>query len=119
VAIPAHEWSTARKLLAVKVLHTVVWAFFAGAIVAIPVLAWGDHLLAAGLLCGFVFVEVIVLALNGWACPLTPIAARYTFDRRDNFDIFLPEWLARHNKVIFGGLFVVGLVVLVTRLIAG
>jgi hypothetical protein len=23
-------------------------------------------------------------------------------DRADNFDIYLPVWLARHNKVIFG-----------------
>jgi hypothetical protein len=28
-------------------------------------------------------------------CPLTGIAARYTDDRRDNFDIYLPPWLAR------------------------
>jgi hypothetical protein len=34
------------------------------------------------------------------------VAARYTDDRRDNFDIYLPLWLARHNKLIFGWLFV-------------
>jgi len=44
-------------------------------------------------------------------CPLTGIAAQYNNDRRDNFDIFLPEWLARHNKVIFGALYVVGIAV--------
>jgi hypothetical protein len=56
-----------------------------------------------------VFVEVLVLVFNRWRCPLTPIAARYTADRRDNFDIYLPEWLARHNKLIFGLLYSVGL----------
>ena len=40
------------------------------------------------------------------------MAARHTGDRRDNFDIYLPEWLARHNKSIFGTLYVAGLVVL-------
>ncbi len=30
-------------------------------------------------------------------------------DRRDNFDIYLPLWLARYNKLIFGWLFVAGL----------
>jgi hypothetical protein len=25
----------------------------------------------------------------------------------DNFDIFLPEWLAKHNKLIFGSLFAI------------
>jgi hypothetical protein len=40
-------------------------------------------------------------------CPLTPLAARYTDDRSDNFDIYLPLWLARYNKQIFGPLFLV------------
>lgn len=54
-------------------------------------------------------VEVAVLALNAWRCPLTGVAARYTDDRRDNFDIYLPLWLARYNKHIFGSLFVGGI----------
>jgi hypothetical protein len=51
-----------------------------------------------------------VLITNGWRCPLTNVAARYTDDRSDNFDIYLPLWLARNNKVIFGWLFTVVLV---------
>jgi hypothetical protein len=56
-----------------------------------------------------------VLAVNRWRCPLTPIAARYTEDRRANFDIYLPEWLARYNKEIFGTLYLAGVVLLVVR----
>jgi hypothetical protein len=41
---------------------------------------------------------------------LTAVAARYTSNRADNFDIFLPVWLARYNKAIFGLLFVGALV---------
>lgn len=104
-----------RHLLAIKLLHTVVWAFFAGCIVAIPIAAWRRQLLVAGVLCGVVFLEVLVLLFNEWRCPLTPVAARYTEDRRDNFDIFLPEWLARYNKEIFGSLYLGGLVLLVYR----
>jgi hypothetical protein len=37
------------------------------------------------------------------------IAARYTSDRSANFDIYLPRWIARYNKEIFGSLFAVGL----------
>jgi len=66
-------------------------------------------------LTGIVLVEVIILVLNGWQCPLTGLATRYTEDRRDNFDIYLPEWLARHNKIIFGSLFVAGQVVAILR----
>ena len=63
----------------------------------------------AWILIGIVMGEVLVLALNRMRCPLTDIAARYTPDRADNFDIFLPLWLARYNKQIFGGLYVLAL----------
>jgi len=100
-----------HALTAVKVVHTVVWAFFASCVLAIPVFAWcGDFRLAA-LFIGIVAIEVLVLALNRWSCPMTPVAARFTEDRRDNFDIYLPEWLARHNKLIFGGLYLAGVVI--------
>ena len=55
-----------------------------------------------------VVVEVLILAANQGSCPLTAVAARYTSDREANFDIFLPLWLARYNKAIFGTLFVGG-----------
>lgn len=46
---------------------------------------------------------------------LTAVAARYTDDRRVNFDIYLPEWLARYNKQIFGPLYLAGVTYLVMR----
>ena len=95
-------------LIAIKAAHTLVWTFFAGCIVAIPFASWrGEHRVAAWLIA-IVFVEVAVLALNRMRCPLTGWAGRYTDDRRDNFDIYLPLWLARHNKLIFGALYVAG-----------
>ena len=36
------------------------------------------------------------------------LAARFTYDRADNFDIYLPKLLARHNQAILGTLFVIG-----------
>lgn len=98
------------KLRVIKVLHTVVWAVFAGSILAIPVLALLGNLTIAWSLIGFVFLEVVVLVANRMRCPLTDVAGRYTTERRDNFDIYLPLWLARHNKVVFGGLYVAGIV---------
>jgi len=61
----------------------------------------------AFILTGIVLLEVLVLSMNGWRCPLTDIAVRYTDDRSDNFDIYLPRWVAKNNKHIFGALFVV------------
>ena len=56
-----------------------------------------------------------VLAANRGQCPLTDWAARFTEDRAANFDIYLPDWLARNNKAIFGTLFVVNELIVLWR----
>lgn len=104
-----------HALRAVKWIHTIVWAAFVFCIFAIPAYAMLGKYSMAALFGGVVFFEVLVLVFNRWRCPLTPLAARYTDDRRDNFDIYLPEWLARHNKVIFGVIYVAGLVFALAR----
>jgi hypothetical protein len=92
----------------IKLVHTAIWLFFAVCIVAIPFAgAWRQFRLAA-LLTGLVLVECAVLASNRGRCPLTDMAGRYTEHRSDNFDIYLPLWLARRNKTIFGTLFALG-----------
>ena len=102
-------------LVLVKALHTFVWAIFAGCILAIPVTSWlGKHALA-GWLVLLVATEVAVLILNRMSCPLTAVAAKYTEDRRPNFDIYLPAWLAKHNKLIFGSLYLVGVAFFLVR----
>ena len=106
---------TTSALRIVKVVHTVIWAFFASCVLAIPILAWQGEAVYAATCVAVVMAEVLVLAFNRWRCPLTPIAARYTDDRRDNFDIYLPEWLARHNKPIFAVLYVAGLLYALLR----
>ena len=95
-------------LAAIKLLHTAIWLFFAGCIAAIPVAAGFRHFHRAGVLTCLVLLECAVLALNRGRCPLTDVAGRYTEQRADNFDIYLPLWLARHNKMIFGTLFAIG-----------
>jgi hypothetical protein len=104
-----------RRLRAVRLLHTAVWAVFAGCIVAIPLLAWQGQFGVAAALAALVLGEVAVLWMNGWSCPLTAVAARYTDNRSANFDIYLPEWLARYNKQIFGPLYVLGMAYAVVR----
>ena len=61
----------------------------------------------AATLTVIVLLECAVLAFNGGRCPLSDLAARYTDERASSFDIYLPNWLASHNKAIFGTLFVV------------
>lgn len=101
----------------IKLLHTFVWFVFASLIF---------YIFFAGLL-GFVsnftwiaialvFGEVLTLLVFKWYCPLTLVARKYSDSTRENFDIYLPEWLAKHNKLIFGTLYVAGLILVVWRI---
>jgi FtsH-binding integral membrane protein len=92
-------------LAAIKLLHTAVWAVMAGSILALPVAAFTRHFGWVLMLTALVVCECAVLAANRGHCPLTDWAARITDDRAANFDIYLPNWLARNNKAIFGTLF--------------
>jgi len=103
------------RLNRVKLLHTVAWGFFVLCIGGIFAFAWAGNFRLATIAIGLVTVESLVLAFNSWSCPLTAVAARYTDYRRANFDIYLPEWLARYNKQIFGPLFVAGVLFTVAR----
>ena len=102
-------------LIGIKLLHTAVWLVFAGCIVVIPFAGVWHQFRWAAVLTGVVLVECAVLAMNSWRCPLTALAGRYTENRRDNFDIYLPLWLARRNETIFGTLFVIGALFVLAR----
>ena len=95
-------------LVWIKLLHTAVWFVFAACIAAIPLAAAWRHFTCAAVLTVVILLECAALAVNRGRCPLTDVAARYTEERTDNFDIYLPLWMARHNKTIFGALFVAG-----------
>jgi hypothetical protein len=102
-----HETERSAFLVGIKLLHTVVRIFFAGCIVAIPIVAARQQFRWVAALTALVLIECLVIAGNSGRCPLTDLAGRYTKKRADNFDIYLPLWLARHNKTIFGTLFLV------------
>jgi hypothetical protein len=102
------ETKSAPIIVAIKLLHTLVWLFFVACIVAVPIAAGLHRFRLAAFLAGLVLLECLVLVLNRWRCPITDLAARYAPETSDNFDIYLPNWLARHNKTIFSALFLVG-----------
>lgn len=97
-------------LTAIKLAHTVVWALFVACILGIFVATRAGRFGWAAGLIGVVMGETLVLVFNRMRCPLTDVAARYTTERADNFDIYLPLFVARHNKTIFGALYAAGIV---------
>ena len=105
---PEQSHRRTLPLTLIKLSHTVIWALFAGCIVALPLAGLKRRFDWALALTAVVLLECVTLLANRGRCPLTGMAARLTEDRADNFDIYLPPWLARHNKTIFGFLFLAG-----------
>ncbi len=105
-----------NKLLAIKLVHTLIWAFFVAVI---------GYILYSGITdtvntytwigIALIFGEGLVLLLFRMYCPLTVLARNYSDSQKDNFDIFLPNWLAKHNKLLFTSIFVVGLLLVLYR----
>ena len=103
------------RLRRIKLLHTLVWAILASCVMALFWAGWTRRFGWAIFITLTILGECVVLALNNGRCPLTDVAARYTENRADNFDIYLPLWLARHNKLVFGCAFLVAETVAVWR----
>jgi len=105
-----------KKLFTIKLIHTLIWAFLVAIIfyvlysgIANRITYWTWVAIA------LVITEGIVLLIFKMYCPLTLIAKRYSDSEKENFDIFLPNWLAKHNKIIFTTIFMVGLVLVLIR----
>jgi len=87
----------------------IFYVLFCGISGRISIFTW--------LAIGIVILEGIVLLLFNMSCPLTVFARRYSNSKNDNFDIYLPVWLARYNKLIFTSIFIIGLLSLMCNLI--
>lgn len=108
--------SPASKLVLIKSIHTLIWIVmvcFIGYVVYSGVS--GNITVYSWLAVAAVIVEGLVLWLFKGKCPLTVWARNYSDSKKENFDIYLPEWLARYNKLIFTTVFVLGLVLMLWR----
>lgn len=65
---------------------------------------------------GIAVIELLVLLLNGWRCPLTDLAERYGAEVGSVANLFLPRWLSDYLFTIFGIVFVVSCGLLIWRL---
>jgi len=101
------------KLAVVKIIHTLVWIFFntvifymlyAVLVGKLDVWLWTGY--------GLVALEGITLVIFKCSCPITNIARKYSISSKDNFDIFLPNWLAKHTVPIDTS--ILGLVTIIT-----
>ena len=107
------------KLLLIKWLHTVIWLFFNVVIFYLLYAVIADRIDIWVWICiGLVVLEGLVLLAFKLFCPLTVMARKYSDSTKDNFDIFLPNWLAKYNKLIYTSLFGMAIVILIYRLVS-
>jgi hypothetical protein len=104
------------KLKLIKTIHTLIWVFFNFVIFYMLYAVIIDKL-DNWLWIGYVFIilEGITLLIFKFFCPLTIIARKYSDSTKENFDIYLPNWLAKYNKRIYSGIMIVIVILTVYR----
>lgn len=105
------------KLILVKLLHTMVWLFF-NVVIFYMLYAVISNKIDIWLWIGYglVLLEGLVLLLFRFFCPLTLIARKYSDSTKDNFDIYLPNWLAKYTKLIYTSIMVLITIITAYRL---
>jgi polyferredoxin len=104
--------SAKQKLVLIKLLHTAIWIFFNLVLIYLFYAVIANRIdLWFWLGIGAFFLEFVVLLAFQWNCPLTFWARNYSDSTRHNFDIYLPEWIAQHNKTIYSIL--IGILILI------
>ena len=106
------------KLIFIKLTHTIIWIFFNVVIFYLlyaVVVDKIDKWIWIGL--GLFLLEGIILIVFKMKCPLTVIARQYSDSTKENFDIYLPNWLAKYNKQIYTFILLIIVAILVYRLV--
>lgn len=106
------------KLILIKIVHTMIWLFFNLVIFYMLYAVIADKLdkwLWIGY--GLIIMEGIILVAFKFFCPLTILARKYSNSTKDNFDIYLPNWLAKYTKLIYSGIVAIILLLTIYRLL--
>ena len=106
------------KLTLIKSIHTLIWLFFNGVLFYMAyavILNKINKFVWLGIGC--IVIEWIVLLIFRWQCPFTILARKYSGSGKENFDIYLPNWLAKYNKAIYITIFVIIISGLIFRII--
>jgi hypothetical protein len=111
--------SAKTQLVRVKILHTLIWLLF-NTVIFYMLYAVILNKLDKWLWIGYalIMLEIITLLIFKMSCPITIIARRYSISRKANFDIYLPNWLAKYNRVIYVSILIVVITLTIIRLLS-
>src|SRR5688572_20291161 len=105
------------KLIAIKIVHTMVWIFFNVVIFYLAYAVLINRIDKWIWIClSFILLEGFVLLVFKRVCPITIVARKYASSDKENFDIYLPNWLAKYNKEIYSTIVLIILLILSYRL---
>jgi hypothetical protein len=105
------------KLIVIKITHTIIWLFFNFVIFYLLYAVIVNKIDKWVWICiKLLVLEGIVLLVFKTMCPITLIARKYSTSQKDNFDIYLPNWLAKYNKIIYSSIVGIALLILIFQL---
>lgn len=106
--------SNGQKIFWIKLVHTIIYLVMVVGIFYIlyaGITKTYDIWLYISL--GLLVVETVVYYGNGQKCPFTDLAKKYGDEKGYVGDIFLPKKVADNTFYVFGGLFLLGIIILV------
>jgi hypothetical protein len=108
------------RLTLIKILHTAIWIFFNVVIFYLLYAVIANKIDKWVWICiGLILLEGLTLLVFKSICPVTILARKYSDSQQPNFDIYLPNWLAKYNKEIYTAIVLIALIILGYRLITG
>lgn len=108
--------TNACRLALVRGVHTAIYLIMSSAVLVVLFAGvTGAHGAWLWVAITLVAIESTVFIANGFRCPLTALAAKYSFSRKPLADTYLPERFTRLTLRIFGPLIVIGLILLLVR----
>ena len=109
-----------KRITGIRILHTAIWIFYNVVIFYLFYAVVTNRINRWVWICiALVMAEGLVLAAFKTVCPVTLMARKYSSSTKANFDIYLPEWLARNNKLIYTSLFMISILILFYQLYYG
>lgn len=99
-------------------MHSLLFFLICGCTIYVFLAALFDQItLLTWLAFGVVVIELAILLLYDWHCPLTLFAEQNGAESGSVADLFLPKFLADHLFKLFGFTFIITLILLTWRLL--
>jgi hypothetical protein len=105
-----------RSITFIKSVHTIVFVPLSALLfVLVYEVAVGRITYFTWIAVAVFLAETVVLMTHNWRCPLTMYAERLGSTHGQITDFFFPKWFADRVFLVYGGLFILSLIVLVIR----